>query len=82
MVACACGITYPCASHNAKIKHEESDRHKNALKRNRFINGKKYNTAELRLLCSANKIPYYNTLKVTIMIDKLLELENIIIPQL
>ena len=58
MWTCACGITYPCCTEKAMLKHELSDRHKNALRRNRLINGKKYNTAELRILCRYNKIPY------------------------
>jgi len=82
MFLCSCGIFYYCSSDRCMLQHENSDRHKNSLKRNRFVNGKKYNRDELRLLCSANKIPYYKSLKIEHMIDKLLELDNIKIPLL
>ena len=82
MCSCVCGITYYCSSDRAMVLHEQSDRHKKALRRNRLIEGKRYKRDELRLLCRTNSIPYYNSLKVEDMIDKLLSLEDITIPEL
>ena len=73
---------YYCSSDRAMVLHEQSDRHKKALRRNRLIEGKRYKIDELRLLCRTNSIPYYNSLKVEDMIDKLLSLEDITIPEL
>ena len=42
----------------------------------------RYKRDELSLLCRTNSIPYYNSLKVEDMIDKLLSLEDITIPEL
>ena len=64
MCSCVCGITYYCSSDRAMVLHEQSDRHKKALRRNRLIEGKRYKRDELRLLCRTNSIPYYNSLKV------------------
>ena len=44
--------------------------------------GKRYKRDELRLLCRTNSIPYKNSLKVEDIIDKLLSLEDITIPEL
>ena len=63
------------------VLHEQSDRHKKALRRNRLIKGKRYKRDELRLLCRTNNIPYYDSLKVEDMIDKLLSLEDITVPE-
>ena len=60
-------------------------------KENKSINGlnqlkatrltKVYKMPDLRKICSANKIKYYNTLKIDEMLEQLAKIEVIIIPE-
>ena len=84
---CKCGIKYICITDEAKIRHEASDKHINAMKRNKKINGVVYNIKQLRKICNCN-LNEDGTVKVSgafkmskeEIITKLLELDNIIIP--
>ena len=87
MVKCKCGIKYYGATHEAKLKHEASEKHLKALERKR-INGKIYSAIQLRKICNANlnedrtlKIVGASRMKKEEIIDRLLKIENLVIPE-
>lgn len=88
MVKCKCGIKYYGATHEAKLKHEASEKHLKALERNKRINGKIYSAIQLRKICNANlnedrtlKIVGASRMQKKEIIDKLLKIENLVIPE-
>jgi hypothetical protein len=88
MVKCKCGIKYYGATHEAKQKHEKSEKHLKALERNKRINGKIYSSIQLRKICNANlnedrtlKIVGSSRMKKEEIIDRLLKIENLVIPE-
>jgi len=77
---CPCGLSYYCTDLK-KSKHELSKTHINGVKQLKINNGKRiYKIGELRRICSANSIKYYNTLKLDEMLDQLIQIANIQIP--
>ena len=88
MVKCKCGIKYYCATIEARQKHEVSEKHINALKRNKAIDGKTYSVIQLRKICLAN-VNSDGTLKVAgasrmskeEILDRLLKIDNLVIPE-
>ena len=88
MIKCKCGIKYYGATHEATQKHEKSEKHLKALERNRRINGKIYSAIQLRKICNFNlnedrtlKIVGASRMKKEEIIDKLLKIENLVIPE-
>jgi len=80
-VDCPCGMSYYC-SDLKQSKHECSRTHINGLKQLKATRlTKVYKMPELRKICSANKIKYYNTLKIDEMLKQLAKIEVIIIPE-
>jgi len=80
-VDCPCGMSYYC-SDLKQSKHEISRTHINGLKQLKATRlTKVYKMPELRKICSANKIKYYNTLKIDEMLEQLAKIEVIIIPE-
>lgn len=88
MVKCKCGVSYYCATFEAKNKHESSARHIKALGRNKNINGKKYSVLQLRKICNANinpngtlKVAGFSRMSKEEILSKLLEIEDLVIPE-
>jgi len=80
-VDCPCGMSYYC-SDLKQSKHECSRTHINGLKQLKATRlTKVYKMPELRKICSANKIKYYNTLKIDEMLKQLAKIEVIVIPE-
>ena len=79
-IECPCGLKYYCTD-LTQAKHQNSKMHINGMKQIKINNGKIYNCDELRLICSMNNIKDYAKLSVCKMIDAILKVENLKIPE-
>ena len=85
---CTCGVPYYCPDYSFQIKHEATERHKKAEKRNKSINGQKYNVKQLRQICNVNLnedgkliVSGFSRMNKDEILDRLLKIDNLIIPK-
>jgi hypothetical protein len=88
MEKCKCGVTYYCATPEAKHKHETSTRHIKALGRNKKISGKIYSVLQLRKICNANLntdgtliVAGFTRMNKEQILERLLKIDNLVIPE-
>lgn len=80
-ITCKCGTSYVCTSDRARVKHEQSDKHKNNMKCLLSFNSSKYTVLQLRKICTANQVLNASRMSKESIVSQLNKLPNVIIPE-
>ena len=80
-VVCECGLVYLKTSDKAKVKHEQTDRHKKNMQSKLNFDGKKYSVKQLREICNANQISNASRMSKVDIVAELNKLPDVVIPE-